>query len=89
MNYSKHGLSFTIDSTSFYLNDSYKYFLRDKNEFAVNNNGMPILTQTLELTKDIINKCYTKEELDIFRKYIKQKDPTHLFLNDYYKELFF
>jgi FAD/FMN-containing dehydrogenase len=85
--YSYDGGVMTIDPVST-ANDGWDTFLDVYNQWCSDRNGVPLLNQTPNLTRPIVQKAYGPERIAKFLAMRQQYDPQNRLMNAYFTELF-
>jgi len=85
LSYSWDGDVITIDPVST-ANPGWNQFLNAYNQFCIDHNGIPLMNQTLGVTRDQAQKALG-DRLKIFADTRQQYDPNGRLLNDYFRDL--
>ena len=86
LSYSYSGDVMTIDPVST-GNPGWKEFLLEYNHFCSARNGMPLLNQTLGVSRAIADKAYG-DRLAVMAQAQRMYDPEGRMLNEYFRDLF-
>ncbi|XP_065193360.1 uncharacterized protein LOC135824552 [Sycon ciliatum] len=87
LSYSAGSECMTLDPVSSGGDDNWYPFLKDYNQFCLDNGGKPLMNQTPCLTPEITRSCFGPQ-LDHFDIRRRQMDPDGRFLNGYFRRLF-